>query len=200
MWTIIATFLKGMGTMFSGSGALGTILDGVKSIWGNKNDRDRWQYQLDSKVQDSYAAEMMAPEKKHWFNMIVDGANRLVRPLFTYGIIIMFWWAAIRPVEFVAFVKTIQIVPEAMWYIMWTIIGFWFGGRILENRNMPSTRIDPQILGDMLRDRDETNYLNRANAPIVQPVGGVSQISSINANKTVTNSAIAEWNKRRQQQ
>jgi len=186
-------------SIFSGN-VINSIGGVVKSIFGDKSERDRYSHQQQISVQDSYAAEFMAPEKKHWFNMLVDAANRLVRPLFTYGIIIMFWWAATQPEHFVVYIKTLQIVPESMWYIMWTIIAFWFGGRVLENRSLPSSRINPNIANDIFRDRGSDMY--QPDAPILKPVVGDAQFNKEMAatTKSLTNPAILEWNKRNNKQ
>lgn len=181
--------------LFSG-GVIDSIGGVVKSIFGDRQERDRYSHQQQIAVQDSYAAEFMAPEKKHPFNMFVDGANRLVRPLFTYGIIVMFWWAATKPEEFVVYIKTLQIVPESMWYIMWTIIAFWFGGRVLENRSLPSSRIDPKIAGEIFRDRQD-NAMYRDNAPIITPIADTQFNKEMKETaKSLSNPAIAEWNRR----
>lgn len=193
-----------MGSLIGGllSGGLSGIINSVggviKSVWGDKSARDQYSHMSQMAVQDSYAAEFMAPEKTHWFNMLVDGLNRLVRPLFTYGIIIMFWWAATSPEQFIVYIKTLQIVPESMWYIMWTIIAFWFGGRILENRSLPSSRIDPAIAGQIFRDRQDGAMFQNNNQPIIRPIAGDAQFNKelADTKKTLSNPAIAEWNRR----
>lgn len=182
--------------LFSG-GIIDSVGGVIRSIFGDKQERERYSHEQQISVQDSYAAEFLAPEKKHWFNMFVDGANRLVRPLFTYGIVLMFWWAATNPQEFAVYIKTLQIVPESMWTIMWTIIGFWFGGRILENRSLPSSRIDPQIASEIFRERSDSMMFNNPD-PIVRPVMTDRQFNREmkDTTKTLSNAAILEWNKR----
>lgn len=58
-----------------------------------------------------------------WFDSLVDGINRLVRPLFTvwaFGVLVG-WWPAPKPDSF----------DPMTWNIIWTIVTFWFGSRML---------------------------------------------------------------------
>lgn len=83
-------------------------------------------------IQKSYQAEFIANEKHGFFNVFVDGINRLVRPIFSFGVMGFFVWAAVDPIDFTAFAVTLAVIPQMMWWILITIIGFWFGGRLLE--------------------------------------------------------------------
>lgn len=67
-----------------------------------------------------------------WWDSLVDGINRLVRPLFTFGVLALFVWACIEPVSFSAAMTALQLIPENLWLIMGTIIVFWFGDRMLK--------------------------------------------------------------------
>ena len=122
------------------SGGLGSILGGAnnlaKTVFGDKAAKEAAIHEEQMQIQKGYQAEFLAPEKHGWFNQLVDGANRLVRPLFTYGIVALFVWACVDPVEFTMTVQALGVIPELLWYIMMTIIGFWFGGRLLEKAPM----------------------------------------------------------------
>ena len=190
------------GLFSKGGSAIGKIGDIAKSIWGNQESRDKYAYKQEMSVQDSYAAEFLAPEKKHWFNMLVDGVNRLVRPLFTYGIMAMFIWAAIDPKDFYVYIKNIEIIPEAMWWVMLTIIGFWFGGRLFEIGKMPSTRIDPRVAQDIFNERAdrqaEMRYSESTEGYPVRPIVNDQEYEQTNqATKAMTNQAIQEWRKKK---
>jgi len=58
-----------------------------------------------------------------WFDVLIDGLNRLVRPLFS------FW--AFGVMAGIIGTAHLADIPAAAWNIIWTIIGFWFGQRIL---------------------------------------------------------------------
>lgn len=65
----------------------------------------------------------VAPSHDSWFDVFIDGLNRSVRPFFTYWAmgVLAGWWAA---------PKIDDIDPFTL-SVIWTIIGFWFGGRML---------------------------------------------------------------------
>ena len=67
-----------------------------------------------------------------FFSNFVDGMNRLVRPIFSYGAIGYFVWAIVDPIGFTVSMQALAIVPAFMYGIFLTIVTFWFGGRILE--------------------------------------------------------------------
>ena len=58
-----------------------------------------------------------------WFDILVDGLNRLVRPLFS------FW--AFGVLAGVIGTAHLANIPASAWNVIWTIIGFWFGQRVL---------------------------------------------------------------------
>jgi hypothetical protein len=68
-----------------------------------------------------------------WFNDLVDGMNRLVRPLVTYGVIGMFAFMLANPAQFKEVVEAAALTPAWMWALIATVIGFWFGGRALKD-------------------------------------------------------------------
>jgi hypothetical protein len=170
------------------SGGLGNILGGVNSIAktfvGDKAAKEAGYHAEQMEIQKGYQAEFLAPEKVGIFNQIVDAANRLVRPLFTYGIVAMFIWAAVDPINFTMTVQALQIIPELLWYIMMTIIGFWFGGRLLEKAPMRISKKEivqgKEIAKTIVKEREdfwEDKY---------------EQVDK-DIPKTTTNPVVTEW-------
>lgn len=61
----------------------------------------------------------------NWFDRIVDGTSRIVRPLVTLWVIcVLFGWVEI-PLE------QWSKIPDMMWNIIWSVITYWFGARML---------------------------------------------------------------------
>jgi hypothetical protein len=172
------------------SSGLGSILGSAnslaKTVFGDKAAKEAGIHQEQMELQKGYQAEFLAPEKKGWFNQLVDGANRLVRPLFTYGIVALFIWACVDPVEFTMTVQALGVIPELLWYIMMTIIGFWFGGRILEKAPMRVSKKEmtaaKTVAKEIAEERDlwEDKY---------------EQVDK-DIPKTSTNKVVAEWQKK----
>jgi hypothetical protein len=57
----------------------------------------------------------------------IDSLNQLIKPGLLLGVIILFWWAAVDPANFSKFGKATNEMPQEMWYMVISIIGFWFG-------------------------------------------------------------------------
>lgn len=58
------------------------------------------------------------------YNALIDGMNRLVRPAFTawvFGLLVGWWEPP----------TTWSTWPPMLWNIVWTIVTFWFGSRLL---------------------------------------------------------------------
>lgn len=196
------------GALFGGllkgglTGIMGGVNSIVKTIFGDREAKDRYVHEQEISVQESYQAEFLAPEKKHWFNMLVDGANRLVRPFVTYSVLAMFYWASMDPVNFTYYIQTLQIVPELMWYIMGGIFLFWFGGRMIEKGTFTKSamKIDPDAAKMVIdahekRKWDAENKITERNEPILSNDKYMEEMND--KTKPLSNSAIMEWNRRK---
>lgn len=75
-----------------------------------------------------FASEFAAP-KKHWFDGLMDGINRLPRPLLALGTIGLIISAMVDPAWFAARMVGLAAVPEPLWWLLGTIVAFYFGGR-----------------------------------------------------------------------
>jgi hypothetical protein len=64
-----------------------------------------------------------------WFDRLVNGLNRLPRPLLAFGTIGMFVYAMIDPVEFGHRMSGLNAVPEPLWWLLGAIVAFYFGAR-----------------------------------------------------------------------
>jgi hypothetical protein len=87
-------------------------------------------HELDMKLQES---QMQGFGRGGLLNDFVDGANRLVRPLITYGVIGLFTFMCFNPQQYLEVAKGAEITPAWMWALIATVIGFWFGGRALKD-------------------------------------------------------------------
>lgn len=120
-------WLSSIGSVFSGIGGL------VGRIFGSKEQREKNTSQEVQLSKEALIAEFQSSaSRKDFFTVFVDGLNRLVRPTFSYGVIAFFVWVVIDPVQFTIAMQALALVPSFMYGIFLTIIGFWFGGRIVE--------------------------------------------------------------------
>jgi hypothetical protein len=77
-----------------------------------------------------FAAEFHARERRTWWDSLVDGLNRLPRPLITLGILAFFVLAPFEPVRFLEIAKVYQLMPDGFWALLSVIVAFYFGGRM----------------------------------------------------------------------
>lgn len=174
-----------------GGGVLGGVNSIAQTFVGDKAARERGFHDEQMAIQQGYQAEFLAPEKKGIFNQLVDGANRLVRPFFTYGIVALFIWAAYDPVNFTYSMQALAVIPELMWYILMTIIAFWFGGRLLEKapKRIQKDELDQMVnvAQTIQKQRDENSWEDKYNEEMKD------------TSKPLSNRAILEWNARRKE-
>jgi len=108
-------------------GIASKVSDGIAKVStiksGNVAERD-------NAVQESYRAEF--DHNGGWFNNFMDGINRTPRPMMAYGVMFLFTIFIVDPAHGVEIAAAWEKVPEALWWILGTVICFYFGGRILE--------------------------------------------------------------------
>ena len=118
------SLLKKIIGLFSG-GAIKTVSDTVDK-WRpspvTRNAMDLENQQAGDQSQESARAMPLATHDT-WFDVLVDGVNRLVRPVVTFWIIggLAGFWT----------LPATGHIDPVMLNIGWTVIGFWFGSRAL---------------------------------------------------------------------
>jgi holin (3TMs family) len=75
-----------------------------------------------------FASEFATP-RKGGFDRLVDGLNRLPRPMMAFGILGLMVAAMSDPVWFAARMQGVALVPEPLWWLMGVIVSFYFGAR-----------------------------------------------------------------------
>lgn len=63
------------------------------------------------------------------FDRVMDGINRLPRPLMALGCIGLFVAAMVDPLWFAARMQGIALVPEPLWWLLGVVVSFYFGAR-----------------------------------------------------------------------
>lgn len=63
------------------------------------------------------------------FDRFMDGLNRLPRPLMVIATFALFAMAMHDPLWFAERMQGLSLVPEPLWWLMGTIVAFYFGGR-----------------------------------------------------------------------
>ena len=108
-------------------------------------------------AQGQFAAEFAAPERKGWFNALVDGLNRLPRPAMAYGTIGLFVYAMQDPVGFAERMVGLAAVPDQLWWLLGAVVGFYFGAR--EMSHMRAAAPTPQAVREIVANIEEIRTL-----------------------------------------
>lgn len=109
--------------------ALGEAVKGVAEVFTPSATR---RMELSAQAQmaalDELGAEfaMAAPGR---FDRVVNGLNRLPRPLLAFGTIGLFVHAMIDPPGFAARMVGLNAVPEPLWWLLGAVVAFYFGAR-----------------------------------------------------------------------
>jgi hypothetical protein len=64
-----------------------------------------------------------------WFDRLVNGLNRLPRPMLAFGTIGLFVYAMVDPYKFAERMVGLNAVPEPLWWLLGAVVAFYFGAR-----------------------------------------------------------------------
>jgi hypothetical protein len=109
--------------------ALGQAAKGVAEVFVPSATR---RMELSAEAQMA-ALRQLGEEYQHpalsWFDRLVNGLNRLPRPLLAFGTLGLFVFAMVDPVGFAARMVGLNAVPEPLWWLLGAIVAFYFGAR-----------------------------------------------------------------------
>ncbi|MBN8291415.1 holin family protein [Rhodobacter sp. NTK016B] len=120
-------------------------------------------------TQAAYAAEFRAG-RAGWFDGLVNGLNRLPRPMLALGTLGLFAYAMADPAGFAVRMRGLAEVPEPLWWLLGAVVAFYFGAR-------------------------ETHYLRGGRPVTLAPGRAVSPrpVPAPDEGTPPSNPALAEW-------
>jgi len=99
-----------------------------KTVFGDKDKTNNYAHTEKMAVYDQFAKEF--GNSKTWWDSLIDGLNRLPRPIMTFGIVWLFYYCITQPEDFTVSATALQAMPEPGWWLLGIIITFWFGGKV----------------------------------------------------------------------
>lgn len=178
-------------------GGVGAVADGVGRVaevfTPNAEKQAARNATRFTSVQQAYSAEYGG---HGWFNQLVDGLNRLPRPMIAYGVIALFFNAMIDPISFGARMVGLQAIPEQMWWLIGAVVSFYFGSRELHKMRAakPVSQIVKEIKQiESLRVRDDRT------PGAAQDASPEVSMAISSGKVTASNAAIEEWKMRQGQ-
>ncbi len=102
-----------------------------------------------------FAAEFQNRSNRTWWDSLVDGLNRLPRPLMAIAVLGFFVLAPVNPEYFTKIAEAYKIVPDGYWALLSVIIGFYFGGRMqLKSQDMTMKKSQVQAAKELIKKRE----------------------------------------------
>ena len=142
-----------------GGGGAGGIIGGANKIaqtfLGSKVDRDAGEHTENMAFLQGAANSMLPRTNRTWWDSIVDGINRLVRPIFTGGVIYVFWYCIHDPEGFSYSMVALGQMPVQGWWLAFSIVGFWFGGKFIGKDIRLPKPISPAALAEVMKAKRE---------------------------------------------
>lgn len=83
---------------------------------------------VQTEVLRQFAAEF-SRQRRGWFDVFIDGLNRLPRPLMAFGTLGLIAASMVDPVWFSSRMQGLALVPEPLWWLMGAVVSFYFGAR-----------------------------------------------------------------------
>ncbi len=173
MSNLITNAIVNSNPIVGGINAVGGL---VKSIFGDKSAREDNEHSEQEAAFNELSSEAAAQQRdnRNWFDTLVDGLNRLPRPIIAFGVLAAMIWCPIDPVGFSATMQAYTLVPQWLALIFGQIILLFFGGRMLDKWNMNPT--DPKVVSATiahikeLRDMDGKVQTSQQQVQSVSPV------------------------------
>jgi hypothetical protein len=119
--------MNGVMGVLLGNG-VNVVKDAAEVFRVNAENADARDVELQRAVLEEFAHEFAMP-RRNWFDTLVDGMNRLPRPLLALGTVFLAALAMIDPIWFASRMQGIALVPEPLWWLLGAIVGFYFGAR-----------------------------------------------------------------------
>ncbi len=187
--------------LFGGLGGIGEAAATVGRVFvGDRAAEQAQQHGETMAVLGQYAAEFRRLESRTWWDALVDGLNRLPRPLLALGTVGLFAYAMVEPVGFAIRMQGLDLVPDELWYLLGAVVGFFFGARELAHSR--TVRVSA---GDRkARVAAVVDNITRLQTLRTEITPGVARMEDeafqrelADTTSPLSNAAILEWNRRR---
>ena len=146
----MSNLLSNLNPIVGGINAVGGL---VKSVFGDKAAKEDNIHSEQIAAEEALTAEAASQmrENRTWWDSLVDGLNRLPRPLGFFAVLGLMVWAPMDPIQFSIVMKAYELVPEWLALIFGQVILLFFGGRMLSGMSFKSksAKETGEILGQM---------------------------------------------------
>lgn len=186
--------------LFGGLSGVGEAAATVGRVFvGDKAAEQAQHHDQTMAVLGQYAAEFRRIENRTWWDALVDGLNRLPRPLLALGTVGLFAYAMIEPVGFAIRMQGLDLVPDELWYLLGAVVGFFFGARELAHSRSVrvSTEDRKARVAAVVDNITQLKTLRTEVTPGIARMEDEAFRRELNdTTQPLSNAAILEWNRR----
>lgn len=151
------------------------IIGGLVEKWlGNRAAREANAHSQQMAIHNQFGAEFRDLANRTWWDSFIDGLNRLPRPVMTFGVIWLFYYAVSNPPGFVEAATALKVVPYEMWVALWMVIGFWFGTKAIEKMPRSFGKLENIDISQANAYLDERNKSFTDHRDMPDPQEGIS--------------------------
>ncbi len=138
-----------------------------------------------------FSNEFFQRQNRTWWDSLLDGLNRLPRPLFSIAILGFFMLAPLNPVKFMEIAKALEIIPPGYWALLSIILSFYFGGRMqLKSQDMALKKDAVQAAKELVSMRKSFREINTEGDTTESKIFDNAMESG---EKRIKNKVIEEW-------
>lgn len=182
-----------------GGNVLGVVDKLVGRFAGDRTAREAGYHDESMESRREFAAEFQVSNRT-WFDSLIDGINRLPRPVIVAMVIWYFVLAVRDPVEFQIVNTALDGVPEFMWQIAMLVIGFYFVAREFQKSRDGKLSMSAKDFNEQQRRIAELKAqqpkMDGLSAEALAKAEGQYE-AAMGDPKPLPNAAIEEWNRRR---
>ena len=149
-----------------------------------------------------YAAEF-SHERRGLFDRLIDGLNRLPRPLMALSTFALLGSAMFDPLWFAERMQGLTLVPEPLWWLMGTIVAFYFGGRFqAKSQDFKKSAAQTAALVPKVMENISQLRALRHDSPGVADTGSDAALSmtAVQGSELSDNAAVRAWQENAQGQ
>lgn len=166
----------------------------------NRNQRAHEQEMADIERDraslEQFSAEFHNRTNRTWWDSLVDGLNRLPRPLLTIAVLSFFVLAPINPERFLIIAKSFELMPPGYWALLSVIIGFYFGGRMqLKAQDLTIRKDAVAAAKELIAMKKEFRQLTEEDESVESKI---FDTAVIRGDKQVNNKVVEAWLKSRE--
>lgn len=181
---------------------IGNAVAGVARVFvGDKGAREAAGHEQTMAVMGQFAQEFRTLQNRTWWDALIDGLNRLPRPVLALGTVGLFVYSMADPIGFAIRMEGLNLVPDELWYLLGAIVGFFFGARELSHgrKDRANATIETAKVKAVTENIRQLRTLRRPDTPGVARIDDEQFAREMaDTDKPLSNAAILEWNRRNQ--